>query len=76
MLPAITGAVYLQDCPQQHYIPVYVLVCGVFGVFLALLSCLPCRQGDGGGRSNHAQPYLQCVEFSSFYLLVLLDDLW
>ncbi|XP_067308108.1 transmembrane protein 272-like isoform X2 [Pseudorasbora parva] len=38
------GAVYLQDCPQQRYIPVYVLVCGVFGVLLALLSCLPCAR--------------------------------
>ncbi|XP_052458442.1 transmembrane protein 272 isoform X1 [Carassius gibelio] len=38
------GAVYLKDCTQQHYIPVYVLVCGVFSVFLALLSCLPCSR--------------------------------
>uniref|UniRef100_A0A8C2EFE1 Si:dkey-19b23.14 n=1 Tax=Cyprinus carpio TaxID=7962 RepID=A0A8C2EFE1_CYPCA len=37
MSSTITGAVYLQDCPQQHYIPVYVLVCGVFGVFLAFV---------------------------------------
>lgn len=39
-----TGAVYLQDCPRQHYIPIYVLVCGVFGVFLGLLTCLPCAK--------------------------------
>ncbi|XP_042615626.1 transmembrane protein 272-like isoform X2 [Cyprinus carpio] len=38
------GAVYLKDCPQQHYIPVYVLVCGVFSALLALLSCLPCAR--------------------------------
>ncbi|ROL45585.1 Cytidine deaminase [Anabarilius grahami] len=46
------GAVYLQDCPQQHYIPVYVLVCGVFSVLLALLSCLPCaREMEETGRT-------------------------
>ncbi|XP_043101192.1 transmembrane protein 272-like [Puntigrus tetrazona] len=46
------GAVYLQDCPQQRYIPVYVLVCGVFSVFLALLSCLPCaRETEEGGQN-------------------------
>ncbi|KAK9967106.1 hypothetical protein ABG768_001523 [Culter alburnus] len=38
------GAVYLQDCPQQNYIPVYVLVSGVFNVLLGLLSCLPCAR--------------------------------
>ncbi|XP_059381377.1 transmembrane protein 272-like [Carassius carassius] len=46
------GAVYLQDCPQQHYIPVYVLVCGVFSLLLALLSCLPCaRETEEGGQT-------------------------
>ncbi|CAM4515643.1 unnamed protein product [Leuciscus chuanchicus] len=47
------GAVYLKDCPQQHYIPVYVLVCGVFSMFLALLSCLPCaRETEEGNRTS------------------------
>ncbi|XP_051576448.1 transmembrane protein 272-like isoform X2 [Myxocyprinus asiaticus] len=46
------GAVYLQECPQQHYIPIYVLVCGVFGVFLALLSCLPCATETEEGGPN------------------------
>lgn len=48
-----TGAVYLNDCPQQHYIPIYVLVCGVLGVFLSLLTCLPCaKDTDEGGPSK------------------------
>ncbi|XP_065104601.1 transmembrane protein 272-like [Paramisgurnus dabryanus] len=38
------GSVYLNDCPKQNYIPIYVLVCGVFGVVLSLLAC----QGEGG----------------------------
>ncbi|XP_073764432.1 transmembrane protein 272-like [Danio rerio] len=47
------GAVYLQECPQQSYIPVYVLVTGVFSVFLALLTCLPCSKEpeEGGNRA-------------------------
>ncbi|XP_066538082.1 transmembrane protein 272-like [Hoplias malabaricus] len=44
------GAMYLQECPKQNYIPVYVLVCGVFSLALALLSCLPCsRKEEAGG---------------------------
>lgn len=48
-----TGAVYLQDCPKQPYIPIYVLVCGVFGVFLGLLVCLPCAKDSEDGGSNN-----------------------
>uniref|UniRef100_A0A8B9HK21 Si:dkey-19b23.12 n=1 Tax=Astyanax mexicanus TaxID=7994 RepID=A0A8B9HK21_ASTMX len=43
------GVVYLKDCPKQNYIPLYLVVCGVFSIVLALLSCLPCsaKQEDG-----------------------------
>ncbi|XP_037402415.1 transmembrane protein 272-like [Pygocentrus nattereri] len=41
------GAVYLQECPKQHYIPIYLLVCGVFSTILTLLSCLPCNKYQG-----------------------------
>ncbi|KAI3376386.1 hypothetical protein L3Q82_016867 [Scortum barcoo] len=46
------GAVYLHDCPRQHYIPIYLIVVGVFGLVLALLSCLPCAQEPKDGPSN------------------------
>ncbi|XP_072544681.1 transmembrane protein 272-like [Salminus brasiliensis] len=36
------GAMYINECPKQHYIPVYLVVCGVFGVGFALLTCMPC----------------------------------
>lgn len=36
------GAVYLHDCPRQPFIPIYLIVMGVFGMVLTLLSCLPC----------------------------------
>ncbi|KAB5579320.1 hypothetical protein PHYPO_G00193720 [Pangasianodon hypophthalmus] len=47
------GAKYLKECTQQNYIPVYVLVCGVFSMSLLLLTCLPCFQKDN--------PALKCL---------------
>ncbi|XP_049338147.1 transmembrane protein 272-like [Astyanax mexicanus] len=39
----VIGAMYLNECPKQHYIPVYLVVCGVFGIVISLLSCLSCQ---------------------------------
>lgn len=33
----VIGGIYLYDCPQGEYIPVYLLVGGGFGVFKQLL---------------------------------------
>uniref|UniRef100_A0A672GGQ5 Uncharacterized protein n=1 Tax=Salarias fasciatus TaxID=181472 RepID=A0A672GGQ5_SALFA len=39
------GSVYLQDCPINHYIPIYLIVVGVFGLVLNVVtSCLPSTQ--------------------------------
>ncbi|XP_070786040.1 transmembrane protein 272 [Enoplosus armatus] len=46
------GAVHLVDCPRQRYIPIYLIVVGVFGLVLATLSCLPCAQKPKDGTSN------------------------
>uniref|UniRef100_A0A672H0S7 Uncharacterized protein n=1 Tax=Salarias fasciatus TaxID=181472 RepID=A0A672H0S7_SALFA len=35
------GSVYLEDCPRNHYIPIYLIVVGVLGVVLSVVSCLP-----------------------------------
>lgn len=43
------GAIHLQDCPKQPYIPIYLLVSGVFALVLGLLSCLPCTQEPEDG---------------------------
>ncbi|KAM9501204.1 transmembrane protein 272-like isoform 2-T6 [Clarias gariepinus] len=40
------GAKYLNECTKENYIPVYVLVSGVFSLLMALLTCLPCGQKD------------------------------
>ncbi|XP_048885845.1 zgc:103586 isoform X1 [Brienomyrus brachyistius] len=47
------GAVHLNDCPQQHYIPIFLLVSGICGLVMGTLCCLPCahRSEDHGWRS-------------------------
>ncbi|KAG7262399.1 hypothetical protein CRUP_024067 [Coryphaenoides rupestris] len=42
--PVVLCAVYLDSCPRQPYIPIYLVVVGVCGLMLSLLSCLPCSQ--------------------------------
>ncbi|XP_076130580.1 transmembrane protein 272-like [Alosa pseudoharengus] len=46
----VIGALYLQNCPIQRYIPIYLVVMGAFTLSLTLLSCLPGTQEpeDGG----------------------------
>lgn len=46
------GAIHLHDCPRQHYIPIYLIVVGVFGLVLGMLSCLPCTKEAKDGTSN------------------------
>ncbi|XP_076867355.1 transmembrane protein 272-like [Brachyhypopomus gauderio] len=42
----VIGVQYLEKCPRQPNIPIYLLVSGVFSLVLALLSCLPCARKD------------------------------
>lgn len=44
----VIGAVYLNDCPLEPYIPIYLVVMGVFGLMLDILACLPCTQPKEG----------------------------
>uniref|UniRef100_A0A667ZU74 Si:dkey-19b23.12 n=1 Tax=Myripristis murdjan TaxID=586833 RepID=A0A667ZU74_9TELE len=57
------GAVYLDECPRQHYIPIYLVVMGVFGLLLAVLSCLPCAQEPKDGTSNPLSQF--CTAWNS-----------
>ncbi|XP_060768865.1 transmembrane protein 272-like isoform X2 [Neoarius graeffei] len=46
----VIGVLYLEECPCQPLIPIYLLVSGVFAIMLVMLSCLPCTQeGENGG---------------------------
>ncbi|KAJ0055635.1 hypothetical protein NL108_006502 [Boleophthalmus pectinirostris] len=48
----VIGAVYLDECPREHYIPIYLVVMGVFSLMLALLACLPCAEEPKDGTTN------------------------
>ncbi|XP_037530634.1 transmembrane protein 272 [Nematolebias whitei] len=47
-----TRAINLNECPRQPYIPIYLIVAGVFGLALAILACLPCAQTPKDGDPN------------------------
>uniref|UniRef100_A0A6Q2Y159 Uncharacterized protein n=1 Tax=Esox lucius TaxID=8010 RepID=A0A6Q2Y159_ESOLU len=66
------GALYLSDCPQQHYIPIYLVVMGAFGLALALLSDLLCAQDSEGRIPN----LLSCVRTSWNTLTSLFLFCW
>ncbi|CAL1590890.1 unnamed protein product [Knipowitschia caucasica] len=57
------GAAYLEECPQEHFIPIYLVVMGVFGLILTLLSCLPCAQNPKDGTTNPL--YRLCTTWNS-----------
>ncbi|XP_061565549.1 transmembrane protein 272-like [Cololabis saira] len=63
------GAVYLHDCPRQPYIPIYLIVLGVFGVLLAGLPCLPCTQQPRDGPAT--SPTNPCMALNSLMSLFL-----
>ncbi|XP_076738350.1 transmembrane protein 272-like [Maylandia zebra] len=46
------GAIYLHECPRQHYIPIYLIVLGLSSLLFVLLSCFPCAKEPEEGTSN------------------------
>lgn len=60
------GAVHLDDCPRQHYIPIYLIVVGVFGLVLSLLSCLPCAKKSEDPISRLCTAWNSLVSFFLF----------
>ncbi|KAL1274420.1 hypothetical protein QQF64_027234 [Cirrhinus molitorella] len=63
------GAIYLHDCPKQPYIPIYLLVSGVFALVLGLLSCLPCTQEPEDGTQSPLSSL--CTAWNSLVSLFL-----
>ncbi|XP_034020422.1 transmembrane protein 272-like [Thalassophryne amazonica] len=63
------GAKYLKECPRQDNIPIYLVVMGMFGLMLTVLSCLPCTQeSEEGARSTLNR---LCVTWNSIVSLFL-----
>ncbi|KAM9833666.1 transmembrane protein 272-like [Syngnathus typhle] len=46
------GAEHLDDCPRQRYIPVYLIVMGVFFMLLVISVYLPCTRQPKDGPPN------------------------
>ncbi|KAF6715923.1 hypothetical protein FQA47_008926 [Oryzias melastigma] len=40
----VLGSVYFEDCPVQHYIPIYLIVSGTLFLVAGILTCLPCKR--------------------------------
>ncbi|XP_053272572.1 transmembrane protein 272 isoform X1 [Pleuronectes platessa] len=73
------GSVYLDDCPVQPYIPIYLIVSGVFGVMLALLTCMPFSQTPEDCTSSPIK--LVCVTWNSlsscfFFCWFIAGNVW
>ncbi|KAL5011352.1 hypothetical protein ScPMuIL_009903 [Solemya velum] len=54
----VIGAIYKNDCPIEHYIPIYLIVAGSFGIFKNLIS-LGQRfrnRGDEDADEKNAKP--------------------
>ncbi|KAG7519719.1 hypothetical protein JOB18_014761 [Solea senegalensis] len=63
------GVVYLHKCPKQDYIPIYLIVSGVFGLMLSWLACLPCAQEPKDGTTNPlSQVCMAWNSLTSFFL--------
>lgn len=70
----IIGGVYLYDCPQGEYIPVYLLVGGGFGVFKQLLYLSarvrqsPMEQDDERIRQSPTLTLINCFTLGWFII--------
>uniref|UniRef100_A0A3B4HA65 Si:dkey-19b23.12 n=1 Tax=Pundamilia nyererei TaxID=303518 RepID=A0A3B4HA65_9CICH len=73
------GGIYLHECPRQHYIPIYLIVLGVFSVFSVLLSCLPCSKEPEEGTSNPLNTIYKAwtsLTILLFICWVIAGDVW
>nr|XP_023029828.1 uncharacterized protein LOC111517784 isoform X2 [Leptinotarsa decemlineata] len=74
----IMGSIYLHDCPQGEYIPVYLLVGGIFGIIKQLLH-LSARvrqteeeRQEENLRQSPTQTLLNCFMLGWFIIVLLL----
>uniref|UniRef100_A0A3Q4N4F8 Si:dkey-19b23.12 n=1 Tax=Neolamprologus brichardi TaxID=32507 RepID=A0A3Q4N4F8_NEOBR len=71
--------IYLHECPRQHYIPIYLIVLGVFSVFSVLLSCLPCSNEPEEGTANPLNTIYKAwtsLTILFFICWVIAGDVW
>ena len=57
-----SGSIYLNDCPKNPFIPIYLIVAGVLGIITnvsnLLWRCINCirKNEDQGNLKDHANP--------------------
>ncbi|XP_075544286.1 uncharacterized protein LOC142578690 isoform X4 [Dermacentor variabilis] len=65
------GTTYLNDCPAEKYIPIFLVMGGVFGVLKTLLDvCGKCRRPDNSGEAGHSVAEEQRAEERTWSTLV------
>ncbi|XP_072232810.1 transmembrane protein 272-like isoform X2 [Leuresthes tenuis] len=67
------GAVYLNDCPRQHYIPIYLIVTGVFSL---ALSCFPTAQKSDDGTINRPCATWNSLISSFLFCWFITGNVW
>lgn len=67
----VIGTTYLNDCPAEKYIPIFLVMGGVFGVLKTLLDvCGKCRRPDSGGEAGRNAAEEQRAEERTWGTLV------
>ncbi|KAL1473700.1 hypothetical protein MTO96_021814 [Rhipicephalus appendiculatus] len=65
------GTTYLSDCPAEKYIPIFLVMGGVFGVLKTLLDvCGKCRRPDSSGEAGRNVAEEQRAEERTWSTLV------
>ena len=68
----VTGAKYLDDCPAERYIPIYLVVAGCFGVLRNTITIVRrcCRKDDENEENqtkvNPVESVIDCFMFAWF----------
>ncbi|XP_034148872.1 transmembrane protein 272-like [Esox lucius] len=65
----VIGVMFLEKCPQQRYIPIYLLVTGAFALSLSVMSCLPCTKEQEDGEQSGLSTL--CTTWNSLVSLFL-----
>ncbi|XP_040925828.1 transmembrane protein 272-like [Betta splendens] len=68
----VIGSLYLNECPRQHYIPIYLIASGGLTLLNVLLSCIPCTQRDEDDNDAGNTPLIiLCTTWNSLTSLFL-----
>uniref|UniRef100_A0A3Q4N4D5 Si:dkey-19b23.12 n=1 Tax=Neolamprologus brichardi TaxID=32507 RepID=A0A3Q4N4D5_NEOBR len=78
-LSSSAGAIYLHECPRQHYIPIYLIGLGLSSLLFVLLSCFPCAKEPEEGTSNPLSTIYKAWNLLSMFFVFcwfIAGDVW